>query len=76
MCVFDHMGLRSRVGRSGLYFLQYFCIGPNVRFLFKYKKIVHFHTDFRPILFSKTQNFSQTGRIYFILFLCFPQCPQ
>ena len=26
MCVSDVMGLQHRVGRSGIFFLQYFCI--------------------------------------------------
>ena len=64
MCVSNHMDLQNRVGRLGFYFLQYFCIVPQVRFLFKNKKIVHFRIDFRPILSSKPHNFSQSGPIY------------
>ena len=52
--------------------VQYFCIVPRVRFLFKNRKSVHFCTDFRQILSSKPHNFSQSGPIYFIFFYIIP----
>ena len=52
MCVSDHMGLQNQVGRSKffIFFANFFCIVPRVRFLLKNKKILHFRTDFRQIL--------------------------
>ena len=65
MCVSNHKGIKTRVGRSGFYlFLQYLVIVPKRDLSSKIRKLTLILDKF---CLQNLINFSQSGPIYLIL---------